>query len=99
MKIPVVQRDAYTIYFEQVMGVTFTHCDVYKWNRTTRANLLNDSEAITALHGGPLYAYHTVGDTKHLKFLKMLGFEYVKTGLQNDLRLTEIYKKEIPDGS
>ena len=99
MKIPIVQRQDYTIYFEQVSGNTFVHCDVYKWTKGSKKALLEDWESLCLLHNAPIYAYHVVGDKKHLKFLEITGFRYVKTGLGNDLRLIQIYIKEIPDGT
>ena len=99
MKIPIVQREAYTIFFERVLGNTFVHCDVKKWNKTSKTALLRDWEALCLLHNEPIYADHVVGDKKPLTFLEITGFHYVKTGLGNDLKLIQIYKKEIPHGN
>ena len=98
MKIPIVQREAYTIYFERVLGNTFVHCDVYRWSKTSKQASLKDWEALCLLHNAPIYAYHVVGDKKHLKFLETFGFRYLKEGLGNDLKLIQIYIKETPNG-
>lgn len=99
MKIPVVQREEYTIYLERCYGFTFVHCDVHKWAKTSKKQLHTDWETLCLLHGEPIYAYHVVGDKKHLKFLQTYGFQYVSSIRGNDLREMEIYRKDIPYGN
>ena len=98
MKLPVVNTDEYIIYLENVGGSTFVHCDVFKWSKTVRADLISKWNNLCWLHNKPIYAYHYVGDDKHLKFLKMTGFKPMTSGLANDLRQVEIYVKEISHG-
>ena len=76
LKVPVVRRQVYTLYLEQATADhTFIHCDVHgTWTPRTKRDLAADWQTLQALHGGPLYAMHTPGDHKHLKFLSMFGF-------------------------
>lgn len=96
MKIPVVQKGAYTIYFDRKFDLTFVHCDVYRWNRSIKQSLDKDWETLCLLHNEPIYATHVVGDKKHTKFLKMYGFKYVSKSIAHNLIELEIYRKDIP---
>lgn len=96
MKIPVVQRKDYTIFLERRHGVSFVHCDVYRWNRSVKLQLHQDWEALCLLHNEPIFATHVVGDQKHSKFLKMYGFTYVCKAMAANLIELEIFRKDIP---
>ena len=99
MKTPVVLKEDYKIYFELYQDLIFVHSDVFRWNKTVMNSFLKDSDALVRLLNAPVYAYHVVGDDKHLKFLKMNKFYCVREGLSDKNQLLQIYKKEIPDGS
>ena len=99
MKIPVVQRKEYVLYLERCYGLSFVHCDVFRWNKTTQASLAKDWETICLLHNEPIYAYHVVGDKKHLKFLQIYGFTYAFSMRGNDLKEVQIFRKEVPYGN
>lgn len=93
-KVPVVRSHEFNIYYEQINGLTFVHCDVFKWNKTVKEHLMIDIEIICELHKGPMYAYHIVGDRKHEKFLRMVGFKPLSKGYNKELKQIEIYIKE-----
>ena len=76
MKTPVINTDDYTVYFEYTYNNTFIHCDCYRWSKMVKLQLKSDIDKLVELHRKPIYAVHDIGDKKHLKFLKMLGFEY-----------------------
>lgn len=99
MKTPVVLKEDYKIYFELYMDLIFVHSDVFRWNKAVKGAFLKDSDDVVRLLNTPVYAYHVVGDDKHLKFLKLNKFYLVREGLSDKGELLQIYKKEIPDGS
>ncbi len=84
-KVPVVRRPEYTLYFEQAArDHTFIHCDVYTWSPRVVRQLTADWQAVQALHGGPIFALHTPGDRKHLKFITLFGFKLVAAFVADD---------------
>lgn len=88
-KVPVVIRNDYIIYLEQVEDSVFIHCDVFKWNKTTKKNLHDSLDTIVKLQGREIFALHKIGDTKHKKFLRMYGFKFLDTiraGINNELQ-------------
>lgn len=85
MKTPVVIKDDYTIYYEWVEEAIFAHCDVHRWNKTIKHNFVNDVKTLVSIHGRPIFTVHTMAqDNKHIKFLKLCGFEYLQT--EKDLK-------------
>lgn len=94
MKLPVVNTNEFIIYLELVNNsLVFIHCDVFKWSKKVKQDLLDKWGQLCLLHDRPIYAYHYLGDNKHLKFLKMTGFKLVKEGFSSDLRQIQIYVK------
>jgi hypothetical protein len=93
LKVPVVRRPVYTLYLEQATpGHTFIHCDVHgRWTRCTKKQLAADFDALKALHGGPFFALHEPGDTKHSKFLAMFGFRWCASYTDRHHRRMEIH--------
>lgn len=98
MKIPVVIRKEYVWYLERYNGNTYAHCDVFRYNKTIKSSLLKDWETLCLLHSEPIYAMHTVGDKKQLKFFKMCGFVYQYKKIGSDLKEYAFYIKEFPNG-
>lgn len=95
-KIPVVQDDSYTLYLDEFEGLQFIHCDIYKWNKTTKKALHVSLKYILDLYKVPIYAAHEIKDNKHRKFLEMYGFKYFSTEhcLDNINRQVWINKEE-----
>ena len=74
-KVPVSQREAFTIYLQDLNGETWAHCDVKHWNLSVRRQLALDADRIYEMHGGPIFALNEpAGCSKHRKFLKIMGF-------------------------
>ena len=74
-KVPVISTDRYTLYLEQFDGFTFIHCDVYKWNKSTKKELHKALDYIVKTYG-TVCALHDIDDNKHRKFLKMYKFKF-----------------------
>ena len=78
-KVPVVQRDDYTIYFQDIDGSTWVHCDVRNWSPAVARSLKRDADTVYGLHGGPVFALNEpAGCMKHRKFLGLMGFKFLK---------------------
>jgi hypothetical protein len=78
LKVPVCIRQEYIIMLEQHISGTFAHCDMFKWNKSSRASFLKDWNLVATTHGGPIYALHDFHDRKHNKWLFMCGFKRFK---------------------
>ena len=95
LKIPVIQRPNYTVYFEGIQlpngGVmVFVHCDVAKWSKTVKTSLFRDFALLAELRKEPLYCFRH--DKKQQKFIEIFGFEYAYSLPEHNL---DIYQLEI----
>lgn len=84
MKIPVVNRDEYVVYYENVEGNMFLHCDCYKWNKTIKKQIITDLDKLKELYKGSWFALNTFNDSKRYKFLNMVGFSFLKQIIGTD---------------
>ena len=91
MKTPVIQSDNYIVYLEYFADLSFIHCDCYHWNKTVKAALLADLDKLFEIHRKPILAIHDVGDKKHLKFLRMVGFTFYNTIKGSDNIMRHLY--------
>ena len=94
-KTPVIIRDHYVVYFEVWEGMTFIHCDVFKWNKTIREDLKHNFSLLKKLHRSPIYAVHEqhLGN-KHKKFLSTFGFVHFADHMDTKGNPIEIYINE-----
>jgi len=96
VKVPVVRRWCYYIYFEHVQpNATFIHCELRtKWSKQVKRELQDGWHLLRLCHRGPIHALHDPSDHKHKKFLEMFGFKY-----QRDLsEKTHVWVWEDNDG-
>lgn len=78
-KVPVCVRPEYSIFLQNIEGSTWAHCDVRKWSASIARRLTQDADTIFSLHGGPMFAMNEpVGCKKHQKFLRLMGFQFLK---------------------
>ena len=91
MKTVVIETDDFTAYYDQHQEHTFLHCDVYRYNRSVKTDLQTGLKVLSALRQTPLFALHEIHDSKHLKFITMLGFKYLETRLCLDGCTRDIY--------
>lgn len=95
VKVPVIIRDHYIAYFEVWEGMTFIHCDVYKWNKTIRKDLENNFKSLKKLHRTPIYALHEQHlGSKHKKFLTKFGFKHFANHTDIEGNPVEIFINE-----
>ena len=96
MKIPVVLHPNYMLYIEEFQDKIFMHCDVYKWNKTTKKSLDNSLQQLFNLYGRDIYALHeNTQDNKHRKFLEMLKFKLYSTEMGLDGLTHQVWRKQI----
>ena len=94
MKTPVIETDDFTAYYDQHEDHTFLHCDVYRYNKSVKKELQQGLKLLLAIRKSPLFAIHELHDSKHLKFITMLGFKYLETRLCLDNCKRDIYVTE-----
>lgn len=94
MKTVVIETDDFTAYYDQHQEHTFLHCDVHRYNKSVKSDLQTGLKVLLALRQSPLFAIHEIHDSKHLKFITMLGFEYLETRLCLDSCTRDIYIKQ-----
>ena len=99
MKTPVIETNDFTAYYDQYEDHTFLHCDVYRYNKSVKTDLQQGLKLLLAIRKSPLFAIHELHDSKHLKFITMLGFKYLETRLCLDNCKRDIYvTEEITNG-
>lgn len=101
MKLPVIQREDYTVYFEPVdykgRYITFIHCDVHnQWTKSVKESLQTDFNSLIGLRSDPIFCLHDKEDRKHRKFINMFGFKYLYEGEELDNK--QIFVLEIDNG-
>ena len=90
MRTLVMEREYYTVHYEQVESHTVIHCDVHKYSKTIRKQLLKDLDLLMSMRQSPLIAVH-MDNKKHRKFLEMMGFEILVNGECSDGKNHDIY--------
>ena len=85
-----MERDHYSVHYEPVETHTVIHCDVHKYNKTIRKQLLKDLDLLMSMRQSPLIAVH-MDNKKHRKFLEMTGFEILVNGECSDGKNHDIY--------
>lgn len=75
LKVPVIKRKHFTVWFDEHITGTFIHCTVTKYNASVKRELLETIPLACWLHGGPIYVYHDLADRRLAKFMKMFGFK------------------------
>ena len=91
IKIPVIRRTNYTVYYENVEGNTFVHCDCYRWNKKIKQQLMKDLDTLKEMHKGNWYALNTFNDTKRYKFLNLMNFNFLKEIIGTDGNKHQIF--------
>ena len=81
-KLPIIITDDYIVFMEPNKSGPIVHCDIKsKWTQELKMQLKYDWYQLRELQGfNPMYALHYEDQgNKHIKFLKMMGFKYLKT--------------------
>ena len=86
-KVPVILKKDYIVYFEPSKHGPLVHCEIKsKWTKEVKQALLYDWNDLCMMHNGRLFALHREDQgTKHLKFLKLTGFQFYFKGMNYDV--------------
>jgi hypothetical protein len=95
MKVPVMQTRDFDVFYELHDGHTWIHCDVRRYNKSVRNELIVALKLLMAIRETALYAVHEIDDKKHQKFITKLGFKYLQSNLCTDGKQRDIYIKEV----
>lgn len=95
MKTPVIVSKDYIVYLEEHAGASFIHCDCFGWSKTIKESLVVDFNKLLQIHRKPVFAIHELGDTKHLKFLNIMGFSFFNTFIGTDNIMRHFYTRSL----
>jgi len=98
MKIPVIERDDYTVYVEHAGGVRFIHMDVHKWSKAVKQAFLADWNGWAERQEDVLFAMPFIDDEKMRKWAVICGFELLKQHLCLDGVTRKLYIWGIDHG-
>ena len=84
IKVPVVNRQDYTLYLELFEGMLWFHTDIRKWTSTVKTKYLEDLNLLQYLVAVPLVALVNIADHKLAKFGKTTGWYKINTLTNND---------------
>lgn len=95
IKIPVVNREDYTMYLELYEGMLWFHTDVHRWTATVKIKFLKDLNLLQYLNAVPLVAMLDASNHKLIKFARSIGFKYEQPFKGNDNEVYEIYSRSL----
>lgn len=99
MKTPVIIYKDYTVFLEHYKGLNIIHCDCYRWSKEVKQNLITDFNKLLDIHRKPLYAIHEIEDSKHLKFLNMMGFIWHNDFVGSDNKQRQLFVRNNQYGN
>jgi len=95
VKVPVVNREHYTMYLELFEGMLWFHTDVYRWTAAVKKEYLKDLDMLQSLTAVPLVAMLDEDNSKLIKFAETIGFKHVQPFVGQDNRMYLIYSRGL----
>lgn len=95
IKVPVVNRQDYTMYLEHFADMLWFHTDIRKWSAEVKSKYLEDLQLLQHLVGMPLVALVEEDNTKLAKFGKVTGWEMFDSIKLDNGKVGYIYKRSI----
>lgn len=93
-KVKVIERDMYTVFFENVYGLTFAHIDMHKWSHKALKFCRKDLDLLILIRQSPIFVYVSSDDVGKLrKFCNLLGFSQCFPHSIEDPRANIMIKK------
>ena len=74
IKIPVVNREDYTMFLELFEGMLWFHTDIRKWTKEVKQKYLKDLDLLQYLVSIPIVALVAKDNSKLAKFGKVTGW-------------------------
>jgi hypothetical protein len=95
IKLPVVNKNDYTMHIELYNGLLWFHTDIRKWTATVKNNFIKDLDLLQYLIEIPLIAMSRVSNKKLIKFGESIGFKYKQDFLGKDNHMYVIYTRSL----
>ena len=91
-KVPVITKEDYIVYTEDVQGLVFIHMDVFRWSKTVKRNFLKDWNEWASAQGKDLYAMPFIDNDKMVKWCtEVCGFRLLHNHLCTDGVVRKLY--------
>ena len=94
-KIPVVNRQDYTMYLENFAGMLWFHTDVHKWSNAIKTKYLEDLNLLQYLVDVPLVALVEEDNKKLAKFGKVTGWRVIDQMNLNNGKVGYVYARSL----
>jgi hypothetical protein len=95
IKLPVVNKNDYTMHIELFNGLFWFHTDIRKWTATVKDSFIKDLDLLQYLIEIPLIAMSRVSNKKLIKFGESIGFKYKQDFLGKDNHMYVIYTRSL----
>ena len=95
IKVPVVNKQDYTMYLEHFAGMLWFHTDVHKWSSEIKARYLEDLNLLQHLVNVPLVALVEEDNSKLAKFGKVTGWSIMDKINLNNGKVGLVYARSL----
>lgn len=83
--VPVINRKTHYVWLERFQNRLWVHCDVSKWNKTTKKQMDEDWAHLMDMLNSDLFLLHNPKtNTPKQKFIKWYGFSFLKNYVGKD---------------
>ena len=95
VKVPVVNRQDYTMYLENYAGMLWFHTDVHKWSSKVKSKYLEDLNLLQHLVNVPLVALVEEDNKKLAKFGEVTGWSIIDKMNLNNGKVGYVYTRSL----
>jgi hypothetical protein len=95
VKVPVVNRQDYTMYLENFAGMLWFHTDVHKWSSEVKTKYLEDLNLLQHLVNMPLVALVEEDNKKLAKFGEVTGWKVIDKMNLNNGKVGYVYTRSL----
>jgi len=95
LKVPVVNKDNYTMYLENFAGMLWFHTDIYKWSSKVKTKYLEDLNLLQHLVNMPLVALVEEDNKKLAKFGEVTGWSIIDKMNLNNGKVGYVYTRSL----
>lgn len=95
VKVPVVNRQDYTMYLENFAGMLWFHTDVHKWSSQVKTKYLEDLNLLQYLVNIPLTALIEEDNKKLAKFAELTGWKFFDNMNLNNGKVGLVYARSL----
>jgi hypothetical protein len=95
LKVPVVNKQDYTMYLEEFAGMLWFHTDVRKWSSEVKTKYLEDLNLLQYLVNVPLVAMVEEDNKKLVKFGEVTGWSILNKMNLNNGKVGLVYTRSL----